>query len=117
MDSLKLLVLAVVLVAHVYCDQDSAAPSENRELWSSEGWQDEPSENSLANRVAEIIKRSKSHQFYGLMGRRSGVQQPVPLGRKRHRGEMFIGLMGRRSSSGELQEEQDRPQLSERRRK
>ncbi|XP_066556319.1 protachykinin [Amia ocellicauda] len=114
MESLKVLIVMVVLFAQVYCEEDSP-PAEEREYWSSENWQEEPAENSLAHRVAELIKRSKSHQFYGLMGRRSGAPQTVPLGRKRHKGEMFVGLMGRRSSSGELQEEWDRPQYERRR--
>ncbi|KAG7459637.1 hypothetical protein MATL_G00212770 [Megalops atlanticus] len=107
---IKLLVLAVVLLVQVYCALGSSV-SDDREYWPSESWQEESSENSLANRVADLMKRSKSQQFHALMGRRSGVPQPVRLGRKRNKGEMFVGLMGRRSSSGELQEEWDKPEF------
>lgn len=34
--------------------------------------QDEPVDETLASQVASLLKRSKSHQFYGLMGKRSG---------------------------------------------
>ncbi|RXM35484.1 hypothetical protein EOD39_4072 [Acipenser ruthenus] len=61
--------------------------------------QEEPPENNLAQQVAELIKRSKYHQFYGLMGRRSGAPQTVPMGYKK------------------LSEEWDRPQYYARRRK
>ncbi|KAJ8384197.1 hypothetical protein AAFF_G00207450 [Aldrovandia affinis] len=108
MEIWKLLVLIVAIFALVYCAQGSS-PNYEKEYWSAEGWKDEPSENNLASRMADLIKRSKSQQFYGLMGRRSGG--PVRLGRKRNKGEMFVGLMGRRSSSGELEEEWDKHQL------
>ncbi|KAI1887168.1 hypothetical protein AGOR_G00203350 [Albula goreensis] len=109
MEIWKLLVLIVAIFALVYCAQGSS-PSYEKEYWSAEDWKDEPSENILANRVADLIKRSKSQQFYGLMGRRAGGQIPVRLGRKRNKGEVFVGLMGRRSSSGESQEEWDKNQ-------
>ncbi|XP_041734405.1 uncharacterized protein LOC121568001 isoform X1 [Coregonus clupeaformis] len=65
-------------------------------------WQDEPLEERLASQVASMIKRSKAHQFYGLMGKRSDVQQqPIRVDRRRNKGDMFVGLMGRRSPSGE----------------
>ncbi|XP_033911736.1 protachykinin-1-like [Acipenser ruthenus] len=116
MESLKLLMLVVVLFAQVYCAEETS-PSQEQEHWPADNWQEEPPENNLAQQVAELIKRSKYHQFYGLMGRRSGAPQTVPMGYKRHKGEMFVGLMGRRSSSGELSEEWDRPQYYARRRK
>ncbi|KAJ8365036.1 hypothetical protein SKAU_G00138670 [Synaphobranchus kaupii] len=74
------LILIVVISALLYCAQGS--PSYEKEYWSAEDWKDEPSESSLARRVADLIKRSKTQQFYGLMGRRSGVPVPVRLGRK-----------------------------------
>ncbi|KAJ8345660.1 hypothetical protein SKAU_G00298530 [Synaphobranchus kaupii] len=107
---IKVLVLIVTFFAQVYCVLGSSA-NDDREYWASETWQGEPSENSLASRVADLMKRSKSQQFHALMGRRSGVPQPVRLGRKRNKGEMFVGLMGRRSSSGELQEELEKAQF------
>ncbi|KAG5855081.1 hypothetical protein ANANG_G00045170 [Anguilla anguilla] len=110
MDIWKLIVLIVSFFALIYCTQGSS-PSYEKKYWSAEGWKDEPSESRLAGRVVDLIKRSKSQQFYGLMGRRSGVPVPVRLGRKRTKGEMFVGLMGRRSSSGEFQEEWDKHQF------
>ncbi|XP_041123059.1 protachykinin-like [Polyodon spathula] len=117
MESLKLLILVVVMLfAQVYCAEETSL-SREQENWPATNWQKESSENNLARQVAELIKRSKSHQFYGLMGRRSGAPRAVPMGYKRHKGEMFVGLMGRRSSSGELSEELDRPQYYASRRK
>ncbi|XP_051792379.1 protachykinin-like isoform X1 [Erpetoichthys calabaricus] len=119
METIRFVILAVVLFAQVYCDEE-ASPDQEGQYWSAETWQDEVPDNSIAQQFAELIKRSKSHQFYGLMGRRSGTSgspQTVPLGRKRHKGEMFVGLMGRRSSSGEMSEELDRTQPYGRRRK
>ncbi|KAJ8254568.1 hypothetical protein COCON_G00211800 [Conger conger] len=112
---IKVLVLMVTFFAQVYCVLGSST-SDDREYWPSENWQllfqDEPPETSLAARVADLMKRnSKSQQFHALMGRRSGVPQPVRLGRKRNKGEMFVGLMGRRSSSGEVQEEVENAQF------
>ncbi|KAJ8251892.1 hypothetical protein GJAV_G00226600 [Gymnothorax javanicus] len=101
---LKVFVLMVTFFAQVYLIQGSPE-RDDREYWPSESWQEVPLENSLVTRVADLMKRSKSQQFHALMGRQSGVQQPVRLGRKRNKGEMFVGLMGRRSSSGEVQEE------------
>lgn len=34
--------------------------------------QNDPVEEELASQAAALLKRSKSHQFYGLMGKRSG---------------------------------------------
>ncbi|XP_073774237.1 uncharacterized protein si:ch211-131k2.2 isoform X3 [Danio rerio] len=72
----------------------------NRDNWISDNWEDEPMEETLASQVASLLKRSKSHQFYGLMGKRSEVLQPVKMERRRHKGDMFVGLMGKRSLGG-----------------
>ncbi|XP_036401119.1 protachykinin-1-like [Megalops cyprinoides] len=110
MEIWKLLVLIVALFALVYCAHGSS-PNYNEEYWPTEDWKDAPSENTLGNQVTNLVKRYKSQQFYGLMGRRSGVPLPGRLGRKRNKGEAFVGLMGRRSSSGELEDEWDKPQF------
>ncbi|KAA0725574.1 hypothetical protein E1301_Tti018712 [Triplophysa tibetana] len=34
--------------------------------------QNDPVEEEIASQAAALLKRSKSHQFYGLMGKRSG---------------------------------------------
>lgn len=34
--------------------------------------QNDPVEEELASQAAALLKRSKSHHFYGLMGKRSG---------------------------------------------
>uniref|UniRef100_A0A673G0V5 Uncharacterized protein n=1 Tax=Sinocyclocheilus rhinocerous TaxID=307959 RepID=A0A673G0V5_9TELE len=39
----------------------------NRDHWISDNWE----VKTLASQVASLLKRSKSHQFYGLMGKRS----------------------------------------------
>ncbi|XP_070304243.1 protachykinin-1-like isoform X2 [Salvelinus sp. IW2-2015] len=89
MDIWKFQLVIVTLYSLVYTCQGLSF-SVDKEHWVSKDWQDEPLEKRLASQVASLIKRSKAHQFYGLMGKRSG-----------NKGEMFVGLMGRRASSGE----------------
>uniref|UniRef100_A0A4W5QSL2 Tachykinin precursor 1 n=1 Tax=Hucho hucho TaxID=62062 RepID=A0A4W5QSL2_9TELE len=101
MDVLKFVVLIVAVFAQVYCALGTQT-SDDGDIWSIENWQRDPLESGLAFRVADLIKRPKSQS--------SGVPQPIRLGQKRNKGEMFIGLMGRRSSSGESQEEWNKPQ-------
>ncbi|KAL7861163.1 hypothetical protein AOLI_G00175120 [Acnodon oligacanthus] len=105
---LRLCVLAVVFYAQM--DAAVSAPSEDRTVWSMDDWQDEPEDSGLTLHFTDLLKRSKSQQFHGLMGRSSGLSQPPRLGRKRNKGEMFVGLMGRRSSNGDVQEELEKPQ-------
>ncbi|XP_036417409.1 tachykinin-4 isoform X2 [Colossoma macropomum] len=102
---LRLCVLAVVFYAQM--DTAVSAPSEDRTVWSMENWQDDPEDSGLTLHFTDLLKRSKSQQFHGLMGRSSGLSQPQRLGNK---GEMFVGLMGRRSSNGDTQEELEKPQ-------
>uniref|UniRef100_A0A8C7CVB3 Uncharacterized protein n=2 Tax=Oncorhynchus TaxID=8016 RepID=A0A8C7CVB3_ONCKI len=109
MDVLKFVVLIVAVFAQVYCALGTPT-SDDGDIWSIENWQRDPLESGFAFRVADPIKRSNSRQFHGLIGRSSGVPQPIRLGQKRNKGEMYIGLMGRRSSSGESQEEWNKPQ-------
>eukprot|EP00063_Salmo_salar_P037635 XP_014012470.1 PREDICTED: protachykinin-like [Salmo salar] len=107
MDIWKFQLVIVTLYSLVYTCQGLSF-SVDKEHWVSKDWQDKPLEKRLANQVASLIKRSKAHQFYGLMGKRSDVQpqpgqpQPIRVNRRRNKGEMFVGLMGRRASSGEL---------------
>ncbi|KAL6474729.1 hypothetical protein MHYP_G00157690 [Metynnis hypsauchen] len=61
---------------------------------------DESFGERLASEVASLIKRSKAHQFYGLMGKRSDIPKPMRVDRRRNKGETFVGLMGRRSLRG-----------------
>ncbi|XP_072550180.1 tachykinin-4 isoform X2 [Salminus brasiliensis] len=103
---LRLCVLAVVFYAQVYTT--AAAPSEDRAAWSMENWQDDPQDSGLTLHFTDLLKRSKSHQFHGLMGRSAGNPQPQRHGNK---GEMFVGLMGRRSSNGDYQEDLETPLL------
>ncbi|XP_076853488.1 tachykinin-4 [Brachyhypopomus gauderio] len=108
MELLKFSVLAVALYTHVYTD--ASRLSEDRDA-SVDTWQDDPAESGLTLRFADLMKRSKSQQFHGLMGRSSGISPPMRLGRKRNKGEMFVGLMGRRSSNGDFEKELEKPQL------
>uniref|UniRef100_A0A4W5NTF5 Uncharacterized protein n=1 Tax=Hucho hucho TaxID=62062 RepID=A0A4W5NTF5_9TELE len=101
MDVLKFVVLIVAVFAQVYCALGTPT-SDDGDIWSIENWQRDPLESGLAFRVGDLIKRSKSQS--------SGVPQPIRLGGKRNKGEIFIGPMGRRSSSGESQEEWNKPQ-------
>ncbi|XP_067869068.1 protachykinin [Heterodontus francisci] len=120
MESLKVVLLLMVVFAHVYCDEDPS-PALERDSWNvdSENWQDElPEDNKLIQQFARMVKRAKFDKFYGLMGKRaSGPTQAGIVGRKRQKGEMFVGLMGRRSSSAEAPPEWERIQYYGRRRK
>uniref|UniRef100_A0A673ZC60 Tachykinin precursor 1 n=1 Tax=Salmo trutta TaxID=8032 RepID=A0A673ZC60_SALTR len=99
MDVLKFVVLIVAVFAQVYCALGTPT-SDDGDIWSIENWQRDPLESGLVFRVADLIKRSNSQQFHRLIGRSSGVPQPIPLEQKRYKGDIFVGLMGRRSSSG-----------------
>ncbi|XP_030629063.1 protachykinin-1 [Chanos chanos] len=96
MEIWKLLAVIINLLALAHSVQGLSFTLD-KEHWISENWQDEPFEEQLANQVESLIKRSKSQQFYGLMGKRSEVSQPVQVDRRRNKGGMFVGLMGRRS--------------------
>ncbi|KAJ7984947.1 hypothetical protein DPEC_G00360030 [Dallia pectoralis] len=64
--------------------------SVDKEHWVSKDWQEDPQEKTIASQVASLIKRSKAHRFYGLMGKRSG-----------NKGDL-LGLMSRGLRSGSL---------------
>uniref|UniRef100_A0A9J8ANX1 Si:ch211-131k2.2 n=1 Tax=Cyprinus carpio carpio TaxID=630221 RepID=A0A9J8ANX1_CYPCA len=101
MEICKLSVLMLTVLA-LACSVQGLSLTLNRDPWISDNWEDEPVEETLVSQVASLLKRSKSHQFYGLMGRRSEVVQPVKMERRRHKGHMFVGLMGKRSSGGDF---------------
>ncbi|CAB1312351.1 unnamed protein product [Coregonus sp. 'balchen'] len=86
MDILKFQLVIVTLYTLVFTCQGLSF-SVDKEHWVSKDWQDEGREVSLeerlASQVASMIKRSKAHQFYGLMGKRSDVQQqPIRVDRR-----------------------------------
>ncbi|XP_056628087.1 uncharacterized protein si:ch211-131k2.2 isoform X2 [Triplophysa dalaica] len=91
--------LSALMATILVCSVQSLSFTLNRENWISD-WGNDPVEEELASQAAAPLKRSKSHQFYGLMGKRSGILQPVRMDRRRHKGDMFVGLMGRRSIAG-----------------
>ncbi|KAM7372628.1 hypothetical protein PAMP_009783 [Pampus punctatissimus] len=107
MEALKfVVVLLVVVFVQVFGALGTPLSNdEDAEVWTVENLQGYPLERGITIRLADLIKRSKAQQFHGLMGRSSGVSQPVRLGRKRNKGEMFVGLMGRRSLGGDVEEE------------
>ncbi|XP_059386453.1 protachykinin-1 isoform X3 [Carassius carassius] len=88
MEIWKLSALMLTILA-LACSVQGLSFTLNRDHWISDNWEDEPVEETLASQVASLLKRSKSHPFYGLMGKRS-----------RHKGDMFVGLMGKRSLGG-----------------
>ncbi|KAK2832868.1 hypothetical protein Q5P01_016757 [Channa striata] len=111
MEAVKVaVVLLLVGFVQVFGALGSPLSVEDRdgEIWTVENWQGYPAERGISIRLADLIKRSKAQQFHGLMGRSSGVSQPVRLGRKRNKGEMFVGLMGRRGLSEDMEEEYKR---------
>ncbi|GAA6215419.1 protachykinin-1-like [Lates japonicus] len=107
MEALKFVVvlLVVVFVQVLGALGTPLREEDDGDIWTVENWQGYPLERGITIRLADLIKRSKAQQFHGLMGRSSGVSQPVRLGRKRNKGEMFVGLMGRRSLDGDVEEE------------
>uniref|UniRef100_A0A671RHT1 Si:ch211-131k2.2 n=1 Tax=Sinocyclocheilus anshuiensis TaxID=1608454 RepID=A0A671RHT1_9TELE len=78
MEIWKLSVLMLTILAFA-CSVQGLSFTLNRDPWISDNWEDEPVEETLASQVASLLKRSKSHQFYGLMGKRSEVFQPVKM--------------------------------------
>ncbi|XP_059387581.1 protachykinin-like [Carassius carassius] len=101
MEIWKLSVLMLTLLA-LACSVQGLSFTLKRDPWISDNWADEPVEETLASQVASLLKRSKSHQFYGLMGKRSEVIRPVKMERRGHKGDVFVGLMGKRSSGGDF---------------
>ncbi|XP_066519015.1 protachykinin [Hoplias malabaricus] len=99
MEIRKLLAVIITMIA-LACSIHGLSFTVDKENWVSKNWQDEPFEERLASEVESLIKRSKAHQFYGLMGKRSDMSQPTRMDRKRNKGEMFVGLMGRRALMG-----------------
>ncbi|XP_018554046.1 protachykinin-1 [Lates calcarifer] len=107
MEALKfVVVLLVVVFVQVLgaLGTPLSGEEDDGDILTVENWQGYPLERGITIRLADLIKRSKAQQFHGLMGRSSGVSQPVRLGRKRNKGEMFVGLMGRRSLDGDVEE-------------
>uniref|UniRef100_A0A672T455 Uncharacterized protein n=1 Tax=Sinocyclocheilus grahami TaxID=75366 RepID=A0A672T455_SINGR len=74
--------------------------SEDRAIWTVENLRNKATD--ILVHITDLVKRSKSQQFHGLMGR-SSLQSAVShishllSGNK---GEIFVGFMGRRSTSG-----------------
>uniref|UniRef100_A0A3B1KK53 Si:ch211-131k2.2 n=2 Tax=Astyanax mexicanus TaxID=7994 RepID=A0A3B1KK53_ASTMX len=100
MEIWKLQVVVISMTA-LACSSHGLSFTLDKERWISKNWEDGPLVEKLASEVASLIKRSKAHQFYGLMGKRSGIPQPMRMDRRRNKGEMFVGLMGRRSLRGD----------------
>uniref|UniRef100_A0A4W4GMK8 Uncharacterized protein n=1 Tax=Electrophorus electricus TaxID=8005 RepID=A0A4W4GMK8_ELEEL len=102
MESWKLLAVIISMIALAY-SAHGLSFTLDKEHWISKNWEDEPLEEKITSEVDSRVKRSKAHQFYGLMGKRTGENSPfvklssILTGNK---GEMFVGLMGRRSLRG-----------------
>ncbi|XP_068071584.2 tachykinin-4 isoform X1 [Danio rerio] len=107
MDIFKLSALAFILYLQLH--NAGASPSEEGDIWTVENLE-KPQVTDVFLRIADLMKRSKSQHFHGLMGSSAGNTQPLRLGRRRNKGEIFVGLMGRRSSS-DLREQLERRQL------
>ncbi|XP_041634160.1 tachykinin-4 isoform X2 [Cheilinus undulatus] len=74
MEALKFgAVLVVVVFVQVFGALGTSLSSEDDEMWTADNWQGFPLEKDFTMHLADIIKRSKSHQFHGLMGRSSGL--------------------------------------------
>ncbi|XP_024055194.2 tachykinin-4-like [Terrapene carolina triunguis] len=109
MESFRVFFLMILLCSQIFCFED--VPSLEKDPWTAPSLKDEGLQSSSLQRFAQLVKRGKFQQFYGLMGKRArGVPHTSPAGHKRHQGETFIGLMGRRSSSGESTQDWDNSQ-------
>ncbi|XP_053543921.1 tachykinin-4 isoform X1 [Ictalurus punctatus] len=108
MELFKLSILAFALYVQLHIGTSSF--SEDMDIWSQENWQGDPAEIGFTLYFDDLLKRSKSQQFHGLMGRSLEISQPLQLGWKRNNGEMFVGLMGKRSSKGDFEEVPEKPQ-------
>ncbi|XP_053543923.1 tachykinin-4 isoform X2 [Ictalurus punctatus] len=97
MELFKLSILAFALYVQLHIGTSSF--SEDMDIWSQENWQGDPAEIGFTLYFDDLLKRSKSQQFHGLMGRSLG-----------NNGEMFVGLMGKRSSKGDFEEVPEKPQ-------
>ncbi|XP_035389697.1 protachykinin [Electrophorus electricus] len=100
MESWKLLAVIISMIALAY-SAHGLSFTLDKEHWISKNWEDEPLEEKITSEVDSRVKRSKAHQFYGLMGKRTDIPQPMRVSRRRNKGEMFVGLMGRRSLRGD----------------
>uniref|UniRef100_A0A3B5K5E0 Uncharacterized protein n=1 Tax=Takifugu rubripes TaxID=31033 RepID=A0A3B5K5E0_TAKRU len=97
---IQLVLMAFCTLMQTYQAALSSTVREERRL--SSAWQDESVDAGLTHQLLGLMKRSKALRFYGLMGKRSGLQSSSVLGNK---GEAFVGLMGRSiSSKGELKD-------------
>nr|XP_057905724.1 protachykinin-like [Doryrhamphus excisus] len=105
MEALKFATVLLVVLAQALCALGNPLSSQEDDsgVWTLDNWQDYPLERGLTLRLVDLLKRSKSQQFHGLMGR--SLEDPMSLDRKRNKGEMFVGLMGRRSLDEDMQEE------------
>ncbi|XP_072523525.1 uncharacterized protein [Salminus brasiliensis] len=99
MEIWKLQAVAITMTA-LACSTYGLSFTLDKERWISKNWEDGPLGERLASEVAGLIKRSKAHQFYGLMGKRTDNPQTMRMDRRKNKGEMFVGLMGRRSLKG-----------------
>ncbi|XP_026770962.2 protachykinin isoform X2 [Pangasianodon hypophthalmus] len=89
------LLAVIITVGVLACSAQGMSLTLDKEHWISKNWEDKPLVDTLVSEVASLIKRSKAHQFYGLMGKRADIPQRTKLGQKRNKGEKFVGLMGR----------------------
>ncbi|XP_050790706.1 protachykinin-like isoform X2 [Gopherus flavomarginatus] len=98
MESFRAFFLLVFLCSQIFCFED--VPSLEEDPGTAPSLKDEGLQSGSLQRLAQLMKRGKFQQFYGLMGKRASG----------HQGQTFIGLMGRRSSSGESTQDWDNGQ-------
>ncbi|XP_074835402.1 tachykinin-4 [Carettochelys insculpta] len=88
MESFRIFFLLIFLCSQIFCFEDEVLSSEE-DPWTTPSLKAEGLKSSSFQRFAQLVKRGKFQQFYGLMGKRATG----------HPGEKFIGLMGRRYSA------------------
>nr|XP_042700433.1 uncharacterized protein LOC101946867 isoform X3 [Chrysemys picta bellii] len=83
MESFRVFFLLIFLCSQIFCFED--VPSLEKDPWTAPSLKDEGLQSSSLQRFAQLVKRGKFQQFYGLMGKRASEStqdwdnsQPLP---------------------------------------
>ncbi|CAM4705215.1 unnamed protein product, partial [Caretta caretta] len=89
MESFRAFFLLIFLCSQIFCFEEDM-PSLEEDPWTAPSLKDEGLQSSSLQRFAQLVKRGKFQQFYGLMGKRVGTKErrswdEDPLVEIRHR--------------------------------
>ncbi|XP_037742831.1 uncharacterized protein LOC102934704 [Chelonia mydas] len=84
MESFRAFFLLIFLCSQIFCFEEDM-PSLEEDPWTAPSLKDEGLQSSSLQRFAQLVKRGKFQQFYGLMGKRASDStqdwdnsQPLP---------------------------------------